>query len=561
MVRSSRILRLAGLILPFAPAATAARADPFPAIYPQSELHPYNWTVHVDPAQLHARQIPSTQDTSLSHNDCEAIKPSRTGTWHLQQCTMKAVRTFSFMIPNDRWKEMECDAAWHDLKNHWLGCSPGPSANQHFDAFVAKFFHVDGIPGCGGLDSPTNCNIVGCNAYSSINEDQEIWTGACGYEIWNAMAKLHGIIFNYFHEVKRFGDGVVRETKSFMDTFAGSPDTGKTDEILNLLVQIPLVVAFPRSFASTLLREDFFGNNARGDRAKIWEESIRAMTSVVFDASQKAAAKEETYSHRDMNFKEIFETTTAKWKSQFDKLAKTLFDGSPASLSALDKIFREGQMLPGRTPKDRQQPRLETWEQRQEEEKDLERVFYATAIPAAWKGSGQTPVVLRLGDTCQIDARKYFDDGPESYNRGWRCIDGHSYILAGVRERDPPSASSNPRFYERPTVGQRRKFQVLKGIDELQRNSRNGWAWKKLSVDDFIVGAINTYNIKNKNDFSGLDFLNGNMTNIMRDIMEMSMLKKPGLVRIPICNVEEAWDNFVKTRANRAKSPNWPCNL
>lgn len=59
------------------------------------------------------------------------------------------------------------------------------------------------------------------------------------------------IIFNYFHEVKRFGDGVVRETKSFMDTFAGSPDTGKTDEILNLLVQIPLVVAFPRSFASS----------------------------------------------------------------------------------------------------------------------------------------------------------------------------------------------------------------------------------------------------------------------------------------------------------------------
>lgn len=154
MVRSSRILRLAGLILPFAPAATAARADPFPAIYPQSELHPYNWTVHVDPAQLHARQIPSTQDTSLSHNDCEAIKPSRTGTWHLQQCTMKAVRTFSFMIPNDRWKEMECDAAWHDLKNHWLGCSPGPSANQHFDAFVAKFFHVDGIPvSCFALKS------------------------------------------------------------------------------------------------------------------------------------------------------------------------------------------------------------------------------------------------------------------------------------------------------------------------------------------------------------------------------------------------------------------------
>lgn len=118
--------------------------------------------------------------------------------------------------------------------------------------------------------------------------------------------------------------------------------------------------------------------------------------------------------------------------------------------------------------------------------KALQKAFYASAIPAAWTANGQAPVIADFGDNCEIDARDYFVEKPETYNKGWRCINGHSYILATVR--DGPSEGCSWQSNTLPPVWQcpiKWTYDMLKGLDAIQ-DSDNDWAG--ITVDDLIVG-------------------------------------------------------------------------
>ncbi|TLD19210.1 hypothetical protein PspLS_09827 [Pyricularia sp. CBS 133598] len=169
-------------------------------------------------------------------------------------------------------------------------------------------------------------------------------------------------------------------------------------------------------------------------------------------------SEEEHNCFKDIDFTEIFKALAVKWTSQVDRLLNSTFSGSPAALDAMEKIFSEGKMIGGQVAEGGKVMSLGMISHRQDHQ-ILDRAVYALAIPAAWKGNKQVPVVLRFGNTCQIDARGYFNDGPDSYNKGWRCINGHSYILAGAPQtRGPPCAFSNPRLCERASLGQQRGF-------------------------------------------------------------------------------------------------------
>lgn len=65
---------------------------------------------------------------------------------------------------------------------------------------------------------------------------------------------------------------------------------------------------------------------------------------------------------------------------------------------------------------------------------EFKRAMYPAAIAFAWTQDNSNPVVVDFGPSCEIDAREFFDVPPSTYNVAWECIDGHSYILAGVRQ-------------------------------------------------------------------------------------------------------------------------------
>lgn len=225
----------------------------------------------------------------------------------------------------------------------------------------------------------------------------------------------------------------------------------------------------------------FFGGNP-GGKAPAWEAAtsnmVNAGSSIAKDALNSASD-----ARAEISFNAIYSELIDNWKEQTDKLVKKIFSGNKESVKILTEIFKDGKMITGDAPNNgKESNHTDNWNR----EKNIERAFYAAAIPAAWGANRPAPVVVDFGDSCEIDARKYFCEEPSSYNSGWRCPDGHSYILAGVRDgpQNPCGPSTpgsgggcNPTF--------KWTLDILKGIGQLQEDDNE---WGGVTVDDLIIG-------------------------------------------------------------------------
>lgn len=93
--------------------------------------------------------------------------------------------------------------------------------------------------------------------------------------------------------------------------------------------------------------------------------------------------------------------------------------------------------------------------------------------------------MVDFGPDCQIDARGYFSVKPDQYNMGYRCIGGHSYILAGVRDGPPTKCGfQSPGGSQCPPVKQW-TLDVLKGIEDIDNPLEK---WGSITTEDLIVG-------------------------------------------------------------------------
>lgn len=225
----------------------------------------------------------------------------------------------------------------------------------------------------------------------------------------------------------------------------------------------------------------YFSGDTTG-KVSEWEAAtsniISAGSSVAKDALKKASDD-----HADFPLDTIYDKLTESWKSQAKALAKKLFGGDKDSIKALTDMLLDGKMIGGK-------PERGSWENSEhmdnwDSEKNIQRAFYAAAIPAVWGAKHLSPVVVDFGASCEIDARKYFKEEPDAYNLGWRCPDGHSYILAGVR--DGPQLQCAPS-YPGDNGGCNHLLKwtldMLGGIGEIQ-DPGNDWG---VTVDDLIIG-------------------------------------------------------------------------
>ena len=162
---------------------------------------------------------------------------------------------------------------------------------------------------------------------------------------------------------------------------------------------------------------------------------------------------------------------------------KRIFSGRDVEIEILTEIFKDGNLIDGKgvTRKDQNSDHTASWNR----EKNIERAFYAAAIPGAWTANRPHPVVVDFGGSCEIDARKYFNTVPSVYNRGWRCPGGHSYILAGVRGGQDKCAPSWPGSGGGCIPVKKWTFDVLRGMDLIQDDDNE---WGRVTVDDLIIG-------------------------------------------------------------------------
>ncbi|KAI8266412.1 hypothetical protein K4K58_010009 [Colletotrichum sp. SAR11_239] len=414
--------------------------------------------------------------------------------------------------------------------------------------------------GCDDLAAATNCeSSKDCVTHNTADDEPEFHTGAASYEVWNSIASLHRMIKNYYNALINAGNDLKGDHEKFIATFAPKRDDG-TDlfNLLLTLIPIPINTAAARFFGGAFMTKVFFQSPGK---ANAWEAAtsnlVNAGASIAKDALSKASDD-----RAEVSFNAIYDTIITSWKSQTNQLLKTLFLGEENSIKILTDLISEGKMIKaGQTSRKRAEEYdgyTASWKQ----EKNIERAFYAAAIPAAWTANRPAPVVVDFGNSCEIDARDYFTEEPKQYNVGWRCPNGHSYILAGVR--DGPQGSCGPN---NPGDGggcnptHKWTLDILDGIAQLQDGDLGKWGG--VTVDDLIVGAVNTFEKNGRKNV--MDATVG-----APDIKDKSVadeykgsrmdVRRGGLIRIPVCSAEEATANLNKGRQYYGDSPNYPCN-
>ncbi|KFY45487.1 hypothetical protein V494_00922 [Pseudogymnoascus sp. VKM F-4513 (FW-928)] len=461
--------------------------------------------------------------------ECTASREKRTGTWVGLECTMPEAQAHTTDYPPaDRWAAMDCDHAWEDAK-------------------------------CDDVSINTNCGTVTCVAHNNAGDLKDAKTGACAYEIWNSISAVHSMLKNYYYTLDAAGVGIRDNQDTFIETFAPKPEDGAA--ILSLflsLLGIPLNIGLTRFITGDMMARPFA---SIGANPETFAEEVTGLVDVGSGVAQDAIQKASD-AKKGVEFSTIYDALLGNWKAQVDTLITKIFDGSQTSIDILGSLFSGGKLIDGRvSTKAPSTNHTEHWEL----EQNVERAFYAAAIPAAWSANRPAPVVVDFGayadedNGCQIDARDYFLSGnPDQYNVGWRCINKHSYILAGVRDKQEtcgvgPNCPATPKW----------TLDVLDGIGDIPDDLDPGETpkWAGVTVSDLIIGALNTYNTNGQKNI--MDPTKGVPTHksIVDEYNGKNMdIRRAGFIRIPVCSAEEAKANLAKGRAVYGTSRNYPCN-
>ncbi|TQN72340.1 hypothetical protein CSHISOI_03237 [Colletotrichum shisoi] len=212
---------------------------------------------------------------------------SRTGDWVNKSCREDEVVDFDEFTPKDRWKALECSAAWDDVIQYWYTCARTGSSLD-FPQAVSKFLR---------LQPDTTLN----NRYASVKEA---------------------------------GTEVEQSKETFIGTFAPKPnDDGEVLALLLSILEIPIsIVAF--------FEVPFFAKNLDGNRKDALEDSVMGLIGVGFNVV-KEALKSAADNREEIAFEDIYESIVGKWQDQVDKFTYKRFDGIAESINALTAMFED----------------------------------------------------------------------------------------------------------------------------------------------------------------------------------------------------------------------------
>ncbi|GJD05492.1 chitinase [Colletotrichum higginsianum] len=160
---------------------------------------------------------------------------SRTGDWINKSCREDEVVDFDEFTPKDRWKALECQAAWDDVIQDWYTCARTESSLD-FPQVVAKFLR---------LQPNTTLN-------------------------------------NYYASVKEAGTEVERSKETFIGSFAPKPDDdGKVLTFLLSILQVPISIA-------AFFEMPVFAKNLDGNEKDALEDSVIGLIGVGFNVVKEA---------------------------------------------------------------------------------------------------------------------------------------------------------------------------------------------------------------------------------------------------------------------------------
>ncbi|KAK1622668.1 putative necrosis-inducing factor-domain-containing protein [Colletotrichum phormii] len=394
---------------------------------------------------------------------------TRNSNWTEFDCTHIYATDQLHRDVDELWLGLGADAAWEDVVRIWEDIDSGYSNTSLLSSVHATLKIETGALDCGSLLG-VECNTDGCS--KGMDGDS---SGPAAQLIWISLVITRNIRDKHHYALYKAAPGVAA-LNDMENTFAPIPPE-ENDTWLLLIDLITL---------GTLSAADLLPNQGEPD----WK----------FEDQDKLS-----------NYMGQF---IDDWANATSLTLKSVFDGTPDSVSLLGKAIADGKLYPKDVSPDPGSNELL---------QNVRKSIFGCAIPAIWHASSAWAFVINSGYGC--DASNPLDD----------YLSDDTVKTTGAPDGDAYECFDGGCLDN--------KFSAPKGV------GKPGDSFDGVTKEDLIAGAVRTYLAKI--DDKG----------VQDDLLDVDVTT-PGFIRIFVCGAERAfqiWEGTTKDVA-RGFAENYPCD-
>ncbi|KAL1866812.1 hypothetical protein VTK73DRAFT_4511 [Phialemonium thermophilum] len=405
-----------------------------------------------------------------------------------------------------RWHNVSADCAWHDFLAYWntAGRESWPLRSSHA---MERFFGGTESFDCQFLKDDNDCNSDHvCNEYQLEGS-----SGPGGWFVLQSAGNINVAFFRFHEAISAAQNDMNSVLEDFKDDFY--PDGDMLALILDI-VGIALAVVLPLALDVVFGVSNFVQS--------VTYASYPFVLATLYDSGAA-----ETAISQASPGGQLLDVTNA-WKQTLEETVKRMFNGTSTSQTMLTELIRDGQQIQGSDqPVQPDKGTMTT---------AVGTALLGTLIPNSWRINGYNPVVLSTGKPCGTVGpydNKYME--PETGTNSWTCVEGEIYYLLGA----------TGKFVDATAC------ECHSGEDKL-----DGGRWNGITRESIVRWAIATSKLSGKpmdvNDPEAYKNL------ISNDSRRPVGPDAPGIVAIPVCNIDKAFENW--RRGSQDDNPNYPCD-
>ncbi|KAL4789112.1 chitinase [Aspergillus venezuelensis] len=499
---------------------------------------------------FHATPKPNPNWLSLKTKVAADLGPfvdeTRNGNWTDFDCDHDYVKYSMRVYPDQRWRELGCEAAWEDMVRIYKDVNKPQRNMTWWESFVDTF-HIGKGANCGQI-TQDSCIKPPTGCHDGANSDT---SGPAAYLIYNSLASIHMMYKDYYDALTVATTQSVFELDLMEDTFAPIPPPEDNEWKLLLIDLITLGTLGTTAplFNSVLRRAPWFRVGNRLDNGRDTTMTLIGQSTTISKDVLPSSEEYWTPQHQN-NFTGYLGNVIGMWQNMSTIALDQLFDGKDKNLQILHETITGGKLIEGKSDlpaegdEDTDQNNLVA---------NIKKIFYGYSIPALWKESKAHVFILEAGHFCEDGPKMgdYISD--DNMELTGACVKDYQYYLVY------PKGDAGSCYEDCNTEGycemicNESKFSAPPGIDALGSGSFGG-----IKVSDLVIGAVETWldnekeNIAQPGDGDAKDQLT------IDKLLNVD-ITVPGYVRIPVCKADRAYQSW--DTANPDSSENWPCDL
>ncbi|KAH6688599.1 hypothetical protein F5X68DRAFT_168527 [Plectosphaerella plurivora] len=452
--------------------------------------------------------------------------------------------------PQDRWKTLKAGNAWDWVFNQFDHDSESKAGK--FGVYASNKFGGAENFNCHTLQVSTCTGGPPCDRHKN----------AGGYLILRSFAATLVAIYNAINDANGH---VTNYMGAFATVFAPPKEEDKTLEFVFSFISLGIGLAAGPVFSKVFAASDFFKNHEKS--AETLEGTV--MGVVDFGIGQAKSALENNDSGLKLDAGSDLSTQLGhivkSWKHLVTVMQASLFSGDKDTRGTLHSLINEGKFLSLELP------------DKQKLEARMAKIFYAGLIPFAWSLREHSPVLVWTGLPCDtVGSGDYTFVLPEDNDNSQVCIDGDQYFLLSVPWSTSARRCMGSTRPDAAGICEWNSFHLLPGIESMgtswkeddgDKKDQTGPDWGKwggITRNDIAKSIIARHHQNgNRNLDKFPDGADGGIWDVVKDeaLKDDEFAILPGLVNIPMCNADEAMNNWVKRGLQKGNLwLGFPCN-